>query len=64
MAGLARRHAAEREALARVLGRLDKGCANLQEFMEVLVACRDFGSVDPVPHLIEALREYLAEEPA
>lgn len=56
-------HRRERGDLKNLSRSLDKNAHTLQQAMEVLVAYRDFGGGDPLPHIKQALRDYLKEEP-
>lgn len=51
----------EREVLERLSDALDKRAHDINEFSQVLASCLHLGGVDPLPHLKEALRNYLIE---
>lgn len=56
---LEQRQAVEREQLYRLRDSLESRAHDLRSLMDVLSACKNFGDLDPLPHIKAALHHYL-----
>ncbi|WKE65077.1 hypothetical protein PVT67_15650 [Gallaecimonas kandeliae] len=56
---LEQRQAHEREKLEQLRDAMESRAHDLRSLMDVLEACKNMAGLDPLPHLKDAMQEYL-----